>query len=424
MKYKLALISLVLVSVLAVSACGLPGLPSLPTQAPLPSPTTVTQTNPSSSPSPAPVSQKSPLPVVAPALPSAVLSASASDLESLVESIYASVNPSVVNIQVILKQQTSFPNIPGLQITPNQPQLSSALGSGFVWDAAGRIVTNNHVVSGAQSISVTFYEGTIVTAKLVGADPDSDLAVIQVDAPASLLQPVQLGDSSKLKVGQLAVAIGNPFGLQSTLTVGFVSGLGRILPANESALGPSYSIPDIIQTDASINPGNSGGVLLNSSGQVIGVTAAIASQSGSSAGVGFAIPASIVQQVVPVLIKDGHFDHPWLGVSIATLTPDIVNSMNLKSGQRGAMVQQVVANSPAEKAGLQPSQKQVTINGVQIKVGGDVITALGSQVVKSSDDLIAFLSESGSIGQTVTLTVIRNGQEIKVPVTLAARPAS
>jgi 2-alkenal reductase len=291
-----------------------------------------------------------------------------------------------------------------------------------VWDLEGHIVTNNHVVAGAQSISVTFPDGSIYAATVTGTDPDSDLAVIKVEVPAHLLSPVSLADSTQLKVGQLAIAIGNPFGLQGTMTIGFISGLGRLLPSDENAVGPSYSIPEIIQTDAPINPGNSGGVLLNKSGQVIGVPSAIATQSGSSSGVGFAIPSAIVQNVVPRLIENGRYEHPWLGVSVITLNPDINKAMNLDSNQRGALVAQVMAGSPAEKAGLIASQRQITVNGYQVSVGGDIITALGSHSIKSSDDLVTVLSESGSIGQTVTFTLLRDGKEIQVAVKLEARP--
>lgn len=349
---------------------------------------------------------------------------SVTGFESTLESIYNQVNPSVVNIQVIEKAQTPSSLFPNLLPTPSSPQYSSALGSGFIWDNEGHIVTNNHVITGANSISVTFSDGSTVPATLVGADPDSDLAVIKVNAPAQSLHPVKMADSTQLKVGQLAIAIGNPFGLQGTMTVGFVSGLGRLLPASESALGPSYSIPDIIQTDAAINPGNSGGVLLDDTGEVIGVTSSIATTSGSSAGVGFAIPSAIVKQVVPALIKNGHYDHPYLGVSVVSLNPDLAAAMNLPSDQRGALVESVLAGSPAEKAGLQASQKQVTINGQQISVGGDVITAYDGQVVKSSDDLVTILAREGSVGQTVTLTVLRNGKQIEVKVTLEKRPSS
>ena len=336
---------------------------------------------------------------------------SLADIEASLESIYSQTNPSVVNIQVVLPA------------TPSRPG-GGALGSGFVWDSQGNLVTNNHVVDGASRITVTFYDGTTVEASLVGADSDSDLAVIKVNTNAIQLQPVTMADSTQLKVGQLAIAIGNPFGLQGTMTVGFVSALGRLLPTNENVAGPTYSISDIIQTDAAINPGNSGGVLLDDTGKVIGVTSSIATTSGTSAGVGFAIPSAIVQQVVPALIKTGHYDHPYFGISVVSLNPDLAGAMNLPSSQRGALVGTVTAGSPADKAGLQASQTQVTINGQQGFVGGDVIVGYNSQVVKSADDLITFLARSGSVGQTVSLTVLRGGQQIQVQVTLRVRPSS
>ncbi|MBI4180990.1 MAG: trypsin-like peptidase domain-containing protein [Chloroflexi bacterium] len=332
-------------------------------------------------------------------------------IQATLESIYTRANPSVVNIQVLLP--SSLPNHSG-----------GALGSGFVWDIQGNLVTNNHVVDGATRMTVTFYDGTTLEASLVGTDADSDLAVIKVNPKEIQLQPVTMADSSQLKVGQLAIAIGNPFGLQGTMTVGFVSGLGRLLPANENAVGPSYSIPDIIQTDAAINPGNSGGVLLDATAKVIGVTSSIATTSGTSAGVGFAIPAAIVEQVVPALIKTGHYDHPYFGIGVVSLNPDLATAMNLPSGQRGALVQTVTPDSPADKAGLQASQNQTTINGEQMSVGGDVIITYNNQVVKSTDDLISFLARSGSVGQTVTLTLLRDGKQIQVKVTLGIRPSS
>jgi serine protease Do len=360
-------------------------------------------------------------------LQSSSLSGSVAALEAAVESIYAEVNPSVVNIQVMLPGQgitSIFPGFPSITPSPSTPSFSSAEGSGFVWDMSGHIITNNHVVDGASRITVTFYDGTTVDATLVGTDPDSDLAVIKVDVPANQLHPVKMADSNQLKVGQLAIAIGNPFGLQGTMTVGFISSLGRVLPANSSALGPSYSIPDVIQTDASINPGNSGGVLLDGTGNVMGITFAIDTNSGTSAGVGFAIPSAIVQQVVPSLIASGKYDHPWLGISIASMNPDLAAAMNLSSGQKGALVSTVTIGSPADKAGLQASTKSATINGATVNVGGDIITAFNSQSIKTSDDLISALARSGKVGQTITLTILRSGQEIQVQVTLAARLAA
>lgn len=351
---------------------------------------------------------------------------SATDIETTLENIYARVNPSVVNISVLEKQGANIPDFPGSPFSgPQGPNpFSQASGSGFIWDNAGHIVTNNHVVANADNISVTFYDGTIVHASLIGTDADSDLAVIKVDTNAIQPQPVTMADSTQLKVGQLAIAIGNPFGLEGTLTVGFVSGLGRLLPTDNNAGGPTYSIPDIIQTDAAINPGNSGGVLLDSTGKVIGVTSSIATTSGTSDGVGFAIPAAIVQQVVPALIKTGRYDHPYLGIGIVSLNPDLAGAMNLPLNQRGTLVETVTSGSPADKAGLQASETPVTINGQQAMVGGDVIVAYNGQVVKSSDDLITFMARSGSVGQVVTLTVLRDGKQIQVQVTLGLRPTS
>ncbi len=346
--------------------------------------------------------------------------AAISQLESLLESIYNVVNPSVVNIYVI-ENTAVLPPIDG--ITPQTPQFAGALASGFIWNTEGHIVTNNHVVENTSRITVTFYDGTVAEATLVGADPDSDLAVIKVDPASIQLQPVTIGDSSSLKVGQLTVAIGNPFGLQNTMTTGFISGLGRVLPANENLIGPSYNIPDIIQTDAPINPGNSGGVLLDDTGKVIGVTSAIATESGSSAGVGFAIPSEIVKKVVPSLISTGTYQHPWIGLSILSLNPDLAKAMDLSPNQRGALVESILPDSPAAEAGLIASEQEVTINGIQFGVGGDVIVAYNGQVVKSSDDVITYLAREGVVGQTITLTVLRNGQEIQVPVVLRARPS-
>jgi S1-C subfamily serine protease len=347
--------------------------------------------------------------------------------ETTLENIYTQVNPSVVNINVLLKSSgtAQIPNFPFSNPQSPQQPYSQALASGFLWDSQGDIVTNNHVVANADNISVTFYDGATVPGSVVGTDADSDLAVIKINIPADeKIQPVQMADSSQLKVGQLAIAIGNPFGLQGTMTVGYVSGLGRVLPANENAVGPTYSIPDIIQTDAAINPGNSGGVLLDDTGKVIGVTSSIATTSGTSAGVGFAIPAAIVQQVVPALIKTGHYDHPYFGMTLISLDPNIAGDMNLPANQRGALVEAVTAGGPANKAGIQGSSQQVTIAGQPLSVGGDVIIAYNGQTVKSSDDLVTFLARSGSVGQTVTLTVLRGGKQMQIQVTLGVRPTS
>ncbi len=354
-------------------------------------------------------------------------------MQTTLENIYNQVRPSVVSISVVTQQQSSqsqapspFYGFPGLPNQQQTPQYSQALGSGFVWDKQGHIVTNNHVVEGATQIEVSFSNGTNVQASVVGTNSSNDLAVIKVDVPADQLQPVSLGDSTQVKVGQMVVAIGNPFGEQWTMTSGIVSGLGRTLPAgnNQNTNGPQYTIPDIIQTDAPINPGNSGGVLTDLNGKVLGVTSAIESPVQANSGIGFVIPSAIVQKEVPVLIQTGHYDHPYLGISGTTLTPDLAKAMNLNANQKGALVEQVTAGGPAAKAGLIGSTRQVQISGQTALVGGDVITAVNGQAVNSMDDLIAYLNDNTSVGQKVTLTVLRNGKETSVDITLGSRPSS
>lgn len=366
-------------------------------------------------------------------------------MEGALENIYTKVNPAVVSIQVSQKMAnsplTQMPNFPGFRFffgDPQNPglpqqqlpqgQYSHAAGSGFVWDKEGHIITNNHVVDGADTIRVTFADGSTAAATVVGADPDSDLAVLKVDVPAERLQPVEVADSSQVKVGQLAVAIGNPFTLENTMTVGFVSAIGRQLPvsAGNEIQGPepapTYTIPDIIQTDAPINPGNSGGVLVNDQGQVVGVTAAIESPVRASAGIGFAIPSNIVQKVVPELIKSGKYEHPWLGLSGTSLNPDLAAAMNLKEDQRGALVIDITPGSPADKAGLRGSDRQVELEGESVRVGGDVVTAINGEPVHTFDDLVAYLAGSTQIDQSVKLTVLHNGKEETISITPAARP--
>ncbi len=353
-------------------------------------------------------------------------------LEQTLENIYEQVNPSVVNIRVVQKEEITFPSlpeIPGFPFfsfpIPEEPEeyYRHGLGSGFIWDKEGHIVTNNHVIEGANRISVTFYDGTTVSGNVVGTDPDSDLAVVRVETSLEQLKPVQMADSTKIKVGQLAVAIGNPFGLEGTMTVGFVSALGRLLTSDTNIqTGSTYSIPDVIQTDAPINPGNSGGVLVDSNGRVIGVTSAIISSSGANAGIGFAVPSAIVKKVVPELIEAGYYEHPWLGISGTSLSPDLTKAMGLEPDQRGALVVDVIPESPADKTGLRGSDRQIDVDGEQVRVGGDVITAINGHPVKEFDDIVTYLARATEIGQTVDLTLLREGKEIEVKATLAARP--
>jgi len=358
---------------------------------------------------------------------------SLSGYETSLENIYAQVNPAVVSIRVVEQPSVSVLNgnnnpfsfgNPGNNNQPNVPQVSQALGSGFVWNKDGYIVTNNHVVDGATKIEVKFADGTALPAKLIGTDPDSDLAVIKVDNPGFTLTPITLSSTTAVKVGQVAVAIGNPFGLENTMTAGIVSALGRTLPstATNTNNGPSFTIPDIIQTDASINPGNSGGPLVDDQGGLIGVNAAIDSNSNSNSGVGFAIPATIVSRVIPELITNGKYEHPYLGISGTSITPDIATAMKLNATQRGTLVEEITVGGPADKAGLKGSDQQTMIDGQNVPVGGDVITAIDGSPIKTMDDLIAYLADHTDINQKVTLTVIRAGKEKSIDVTLQARP--
>lgn len=348
--------------------------------------------------------------------------------QNLFESIYTQVNPSVVNVRVVSggTQDSSFgPSQSNPFGFSQQQPVQQALGSGFVWDKQGDIVTNNHVIDGASQIEVQFSDGTSVPATVVGADPNSDLAVIRVKVDSSLLRPVSLADSSQVQVGQIDIAIGNPYGLSGTMTQGIVSAIGRSLPvqSQDGNPGPTYSIPDVIQTDAAINPGNSGGVLLDTQARVIGVTAAIQSPVDANAGIGFAIPSNIVKNVVASLIQTGQFQHPWIGISGTSMTSDLATAMGLNAQQRGALVVSVTPNSPAAAAGLQGSQQQTSINGQAEPVGGDIITAVNGQPVNSFEDLSSILFNSAHVGQSISLNILRGGHAQTVSLTLGALPA-
>lgn len=361
------------------------------------------------------------------AQPSSPVGASAGGLlaayEGTLTGVFNRVNPSVVYIDVVSSRTAVSDQQLPFGLPEGMPQIQEGLGSGFVWDREGHIVTNNHVVEGAQKIQVTFSDGTTLPATLVGADADSDLAVIKVERDANLLQPVELADSTKVQVGELAIAIGNPFGLQNTMTLGIISALGRTLPAGTNGSGRSYSIPNIIQTDAPINPGNSGGVLVDDNGLVIGVTSAIESTSNANAGIGYVIPSEIVAKVVPELIKNGTYQHAYLGISGVSLTPDLANASKLAKDQRGVLVAEVTAGSPAAKAGLKGSTEVVEVDSQQLPSGGDVITAINGVPVQKMEDLISYLETSTSVGQKVTLTILREGKSMELSVTLAARPS-
>jgi 2-alkenal reductase len=290
-------------------------------------------------------------------------------------------------------------------------------GSGFVYDETGYIVTNNHVIALANRIEVTFPNGEQFDANVIGTDPDSDLAVLQVAAAPGLLKPIALANSDELRVGQLVVAIGSPFGLANTLTTGVISGLDRQFPGAEAPGGGRYSIPDIIQTDAAINPGNSGGPLLDMRGNVIGVNTAIESPVRGSSGVGFAVPSNVVAVVVPQLIEQGSVNHPWLGISGTELTASLAESWGLDRSQRGIAIGAITAGGPADEAGLVAANAATGLDG-------DVITGIDDQEVREFDDLLGYIVARTQVGQTVELTILRDGQELVIPVTLGERPSS
>ncbi len=298
----------------------------------------------------------------------------------------------------------------------------SRLGSGFVYDDNGHIITNHHVVSGGggNRLDVTFPDGTVYRASLIGSDPSADIAVLYVEEVSKeKLLPLSLADSSKVRVGERVAAIGNPFGLSGSLSTGIVSGVGRQIPTQEEE---GFTIPDIIQTDAPINPGNSGGPLLNMRGEVIGINSAIYSTTGQFAGVGFAIPSNTISQIVPSLITTGSYQHPWLGVAGRDMTPGIADRLGLDE-PRGFLVMNVVAGSPAEKAGILKGNQDTVIDGIPIRLGGDVIIAVDNNTVRKIDDLLAYVEVEKSVGDDLKLTILRQGQTMEVIATLAARPS-
>jgi 2-alkenal reductase len=303
----------------------------------------------------------------------------------------------------------------------------SGQGSGFVYDSQGHIVTNYHVIEGARNVEVRFNSGFMSYGTVIGTDLDSDLAIVKVDAPANELYPLPLGDSSTLKVGQTVIAIGNPFGLNSTMTLGIISALGRTLESiHESPDGNYYTAGDIIQTDAAINPGNSGGPLFNINGEVIGVNRAIISNNFTSAGqptnsgIGFAVSINMIKRVAPGLIANGRYDYPYLGVSsMDSLTLEMVNALGLKS-YTGAYITNVNPGGPADKAGLKAGTTRTNLPG--LLGGGDLVTAINGREVRTFDELLAYLITNHGPGDTVILTVLRGDQTLDLSVTLGKRP--
>lgn len=348
--------------------------------------------------------------------------------ERALTGLYDSTVPSVVSILVTQKVETDsiLPfdfGLPKPDEQQDQPRprefFNRGQGSGFVWDQEGHIVTNNHVVAGASSVEVVFADGSTFKAEVLGRDPNSDLAVIKIDRPAAELKPVTLGDSDQLKVGQLSIAIGSPFGQEFTMTSGIISAVGRTIRSGNAG----FSIPQAIQTDTSINPGNSGGPLLDRSGAVIGINSQIYTSSGANEGIGFAVPINTAKRIVPTLIRGEEYKYAWLGISGANVSPELVELMKLPDDTQGALVVEVAKDSPADKAGLRGSDKTKTINGVEYKLGGDVITAINGQSVQSIEDVIAYLAESTQPGDTIPLDVIHaDGSKATIQITLGERP--
>jgi S1-C subfamily serine protease len=294
---------------------------------------------------------------------------------------------------------------------------STRLGSGFVYDRQGHIITNNHVVGNAKTVDVTFVDGNSYTAKVIGTDPFSDIAVIQLtdDFSAENVLPLIITNSSSLQVGQQIVTIGNPFGLSDTMTTGIVSQMGRLLPNP----GTGFSTPNTIQTDAAINPGNSGGPLLNIQGQVVGINTAISSATGAFSGIGFAIPSNTIIREVEGLIKNGCYGHPWLGIAGGVITPDIAHSAGLPRNYKGIVVSSVQSGGPAENAGLEGLTQNDVSNTQQL---GDIITGIDGHPLRSMDDLINYIDVHKSVGDNVMLTVNRHDQILNFDLVLQARP--
>ena len=323
-----------------------------------------------------------------------------SGILSLTE-IFEKSEPGVVRVNTIRNQ------------TINE---TGGVGSGFVFDKMGHIITNAHVIEGSTKTVVTFLDGRSYNAEIIGMDEYTDIGVIKVNADLKLLQPLSLGDSSNLNVGEPIAAIGNPFGLSGSMSSGIVSQIGRLLP-----LGSGYSIPDVIQTDAAINPGNSGGPLLNMRGNIVGINTAIQSTTGEFTGVGFAIPSQTVAKIVPTLISEGEYKHPWIGISGRDIDPDTANVLGLKDAL-GFLIITVVENSPAADAGLIGSNKTIEVDGKEYPVGGDIIVAGDGIDVRKIDDILVHLQRVKTVGDEMNLEILRDGMTTNVTVILQERP--
>ena len=322
--------------------------------------------------------------------------------------IYEMIKDSVVVIQGKIARQTFFGE-----------EYGRVQGSGFVYNYSGTIIiiTNNHVVEGALNVTVSFLNGDTYPAKIIGKDPYSDLAILSIEAPVSELKPVVIASSSSLKVGQPVIAVGSPFGLAGSVTTGVISQLGRSM--SESATG-GYLIADVIQISTPINPGNSGGPLLNMLGEVVGITTAIIQ---NSQGVGFAIPSDTILRELPYLIRGEEYPHPWLGVKGVDMNFDIAKAMNVNVTY-GWLIFEVLPNSPAERAGLKGGTRTAYIDGLQVKIGGDIIVMINGTRIRNGDDLSTFLERNTKPGQNIQITVIRSGKTVNVTLKLGVRPSA
>ena len=294
---------------------------------------------------------------------------------------------------------------------------TGSLGSGFVFDDLGHIITNAHVVESASSVTITFLDGSQYNAQIIGSDKFTDIAVIKVEEKPRYLHPLQMGDSSTLKVGEQVAAIGNPFGLSGSMTSGIVSQIGRLLPSQDTG----FSIPNVIQTDAAINPGNSGGPLLNMAGKVMGINTAIQSGTGQSAGIGFAVPSNTILKVVPVLIEKGKYSHPWIGISGKDIDPELAKVRDLDQS-KGFLIITVVPGSPAEIAGLKGVSEIKIIGDKEYPADGDIIISVDGKEVRKISDILIHLQEEKSVGDEMILGILRDGEVMHIILVLIERP--
>ena len=303
-----------------------------------------------------------------------------------------------------------------VQVSVLRGESEGGMGSGFVYSDEGYVITNQHVVQDAQKVMITFLDGEAYIGNVVGSDRDLDIAVVKVEPTNTYLQPIKIGDSSELKVGEKIAAIGNPFGLSGSMTAGIVSQMGRLLPQETG-----YSIPDVIQTDAAINPGNSGGPLINMKGEVVGINTAIQSATGEFSGIGFAVPSNTVKKVVPVLIENGEFKHPWMGISGTDVDPELAEVRELKSS-KGFLVVSVIEGSPAETAGLLGVTETEERDGREFALDGDIILSIDGETVRKISDILVHLQREKSVGDEMVLSVNRNGEMIELTMILEERP--